>query len=49
MPSPRSTVALFGRGEIIVPVAERFPLSRAADAYERFASGGKLGKIVLVN
>ncbi len=43
------TVARFGRGEITVPVVERFPLSRAADAYERFAAGGKLGKIVLVN
>jgi NADPH:quinone reductase len=30
-----------------VPVAETFPLSEAAAAYERFAGGGKLGKIVL--
>src|SRR5271155_2797156 len=30
-----------------VPIAETFPLERAADAYERFAAGGKLGKIVL--
>jgi NADPH2:quinone reductase len=30
-----------------VPVAETFSLERAADAYERFAAGGKLGKIVL--
>jgi hypothetical protein len=28
-------------------VAESFPLDRAADAYERFTAGGKLGKIVL--
>jgi NADPH2:quinone reductase len=32
-----------------VPIAETFPLERAADAYERFAAGGKLGKIVLTN
>jgi NADPH:quinone reductase-like Zn-dependent oxidoreductase len=42
-------VALLGRGTIVVPVAERFPLARAADAYERFAAGDKLGKVVLVN
>jgi NADPH:quinone reductase len=30
-----------------VPVAETFPLEQAADAYDRFAAGGKLGKIVL--
>jgi NADPH:quinone reductase len=31
-----------------VPIAERFPLEQAAAAYERFAAGAKLGKIVLV-
>jgi hypothetical protein len=30
-----------------VPLAETFPLDRAAEAYERFAAGGKLGKVVL--
>jgi NADPH:quinone reductase len=30
-----------------VPVEETFPLDRANDAYDRFAAGGKLGKIVL--
>jgi hypothetical protein len=30
-----------------VPVADTFELDRAADAYERFAAGGKLGKVVL--
>ena len=30
-----------------VPVAATFPLSEAAAAYEHFAAGGKLGKIVL--
>jgi hypothetical protein len=30
-----------------VPIAEVFPLDRAEEAYDRFAAGGKLGKIVL--
>jgi NADPH2:quinone reductase len=30
-----------------VPVAEAFALEEAAAAYERFAAGGKLGKIVI--
>ena len=30
-----------------VPVAATFSLDEVADAYERFAAGGKLGKIVL--
>ncbi len=30
-----------------VPIADTYPLDRAADAYERFAAGGKLGKVVL--
>jgi len=38
---------LFDAGLLRVPIAETFPLERAADAYERFAAGGKLGKIVL--
>jgi len=41
-------VILLEQRAITVPVVERFPLHRAADAYERFADGGKLGKIVLV-
>ena len=36
------------RGALRVPVAETFPLDRRAEAYDRFAEGGKLGKIVLV-
>ena len=32
-----------------VPVEATFPMAEAAAAYERFAAGGKLGKIVLVN
>jgi putative PIG3 family NAD(P)H quinone oxidoreductase len=33
-------------GAVRVPVAETFPLEEVAAAYERFAAGGKLGKIV---
>jgi putative PIG3 family NAD(P)H quinone oxidoreductase len=40
---------LFEMGALRVPIAETFPLSDAAAAYERFAAGGKLGKIVLVS
>jgi putative PIG3 family NAD(P)H quinone oxidoreductase len=39
---------LFEAGRITVPVAETFPLEEAADAYDRFAAGNKLGKIVLL-
>ena len=38
---------LFERGALRVPVAETFPLDDVAEAYDRFAAGGKLGKIVL--
>jgi NADPH:quinone reductase len=38
---------LFETGAVRVPVAETFPLADAAAAYERFAAGGKLGKIVI--
>ncbi|MGH9078758.1 MAG: zinc-binding dehydrogenase [Acidimicrobiales bacterium] len=41
-------VALLAAGDVVVPVAERIPMARAADAYEQFAAGGKFGKIVLV-
>jgi NADPH:quinone reductase-like Zn-dependent oxidoreductase len=34
-------------GAVKVPVAETFALDEAGAAYERFSSGGKLGKIVL--
>jgi NADPH:quinone reductase-like Zn-dependent oxidoreductase len=43
----RQVLPLFDRGEITVPVAETFPLDQVAEAYERFAAGGKFGKIVL--
>jgi putative PIG3 family NAD(P)H quinone oxidoreductase len=34
-------------GAVKVPVADTFSLQSAEDAYERFAAGGKLGKVVL--
>ena len=43
----RHVLPLFERGALRVPVAETFPLDEAPAAYERFAAGGKLGKIVL--
>lgn len=43
----RELLPLVERGLITVPVADTFPLDAAAAAYERFAAGGKLGKIVL--
>ena len=42
----REVLPLFGPGALRVPVAETFALADAAAAYERFAAGGKLGKIV---
>jgi putative PIG3 family NAD(P)H quinone oxidoreductase len=39
---------LLQSGALRVPVAETFPLEQVHDAYERFAAGGKLGKIVLL-
>jgi putative PIG3 family NAD(P)H quinone oxidoreductase len=38
---------LFDTGTLTVPIAATYPLDEAAAAYERFAEGGKLGKIVL--
>jgi NADPH:quinone reductase len=35
-------------GRLKVPVVATYPLAQSAAAYERFASGGKVGKIVLV-
>ena len=43
----RDVLPLFDRGLLRVPVADTFPLERAAEAYDRFADGGKLGKVVL--
>jgi NADPH2:quinone reductase len=44
----REALPLFGRGALRVPVAETFALDDVAGAYDRFAAGGKLGKIILV-
>jgi len=40
-------VPALAAGRLRVPVAATFRLTDAAGAYERFAAGGKLGKIVL--
>ncbi len=44
----RSVLPLAEAGRIRVPVAAAVPMAEAAEAYEQFARGGKLGKIVLV-
>jgi NADPH:quinone reductase len=44
----RHVLPLLARGAVTVPIAATFPLAEAAAAYELFAAGGKLGKIVLV-
>jgi len=43
----REVLDLFDRGAARVPVAATFALDDVAAAYERFAAGGKLGKILL--
>jgi putative PIG3 family NAD(P)H quinone oxidoreductase len=43
----RHVLPQLGAGTMQVPVAATFPLDRVADAYARFAQGGKLGKIVV--
>jgi NADPH2:quinone reductase len=43
----REVLPLFESGALSVPIAETFPLEDVSAAYERFAAGGKLGKIVL--
>ncbi len=43
----RSVLPLLESEQVRVPVAATYPLERAAEAYERFTAGGKLGKIVL--
>ena len=44
----RQVVPLLARGALTVPIAATFPISEPAAAYDRFAAGGKLGKIVLL-
>jgi NADPH:quinone reductase len=43
----REVLPLFQSGALHVLVADSFPLDQAAAAYERFAAGGKLGKVVV--
>ena len=43
----RHVLPLVEAGTVRVPVTETFPLDEVAAAYERFAAGGKLGKVVL--
>jgi NADPH2:quinone reductase len=43
----REVLPLFESGALQVPVAETFALAEAAAAYDRFAAGGKIGKIVI--
>jgi putative PIG3 family NAD(P)H quinone oxidoreductase len=43
----REVLPLFETGELRVPIADTFALDDAAAAYERFAAGGKLGKVVI--
>jgi NADPH:quinone reductase len=44
----RSVLPALAGGAITVPIAETFGLEDAVAAYDRFAAGGKLGKIVLL-
>src|SRR4051794_20404316 len=44
----RNVLPLLERGAVKVPVHSTFPLDQAEQAYDAFAAGGKLGKIVLV-
>jgi putative PIG3 family NAD(P)H quinone oxidoreductase len=44
----RHVLPLLESGAVKVLVEETFPLDRVAEAYDRFAAGGKLGKIVLL-
>jgi putative PIG3 family NAD(P)H quinone oxidoreductase len=43
----RSVLPLLGSGAVRVPIAATYRLERAEEAYDHFAGGGKLGKIVL--
>jgi len=45
----REVLPLFETGQLRVPLAETFSLEQAAAAYDHFAAGGKLGKIVLTS
>jgi NADPH2:quinone reductase len=44
----RHVLPLLAQGALTVPLAATFPLAEAEAAYDHFAAGGKLGKIVLI-
>jgi NADPH:quinone reductase len=44
----RHVLPLLAAGRVEVPICDTFSMAEAALAYERFAAGGKFGKIVLV-
>jgi NADPH:quinone reductase-like Zn-dependent oxidoreductase len=43
----RSVLPMIANGSVTVPIAATYPLDEAEAAYDAFAAGGKLGKIVL--
>jgi NADPH:quinone reductase-like Zn-dependent oxidoreductase len=43
----RSVLPHLASGSVRVPISKTFPLEEAPSAYQQFAAGGKLGKIVL--
>jgi NADPH:quinone reductase len=43
----RSVLPWLASGDVRVPIAATYPLAEAGTAYDRFAEGGKFGKIVL--
>ena len=43
----RHVLPAVAAGRVHVPLAAAYPLDQAADAYDHFAGGGKIGKIVL--
>ena len=45
----RHVLPLLLAGKVRVPVEATYPMAEAVAAYERFAAGAKLGKIVLTN
>jgi NADPH2:quinone reductase len=45
----RSVLPLIESGAVRVPVHATYPLDQAAEAYDSFAAGGKLGKLVLIS
>jgi NADPH:quinone reductase-like Zn-dependent oxidoreductase len=44
----KHVLPLLADGQLQVPIAARFPLDHVAEAYDRFATPGKLGKVVVL-